>query len=214
MTRFAKRLRAGLAQFAKNKDGTIAVETALILPLLLWAMAAMAIYFDVFRTKSAAEKASYTISDMLSRETNAITPTYVDNTLTLFEAMVGGQAENTEYAATLNIDGVEVTPDPGASLRLSVITWNETDAAYELQWSEVRGAQYEAMQASDMVDLADSLPTMADQDTVIVVESFFTYSPILNVGLGDHDIDTFVFTRPRYAPLLAFDDGTSSDTTG
>ncbi|SHH71791.1 TadE/TadG family type IV pilus assembly protein [Cognatishimia maritima] len=190
-----RKLLTHIKNFARNTNGTVAIEVVVILPILLWAIAAMAIFFDVFRTKSTAEKAAFTISDLLSRETNAITPTFVTNTRVLFDDIVG---------LTTPADG-EVEMSDDSSMRISVIKWDEDTLAYELQWSEVRGAAFLGYEEADMTDLADSLPTMADQDTVILVETHFTYSPNLNVGLGDRDIETFVFTRPRYAPQLVFD---------
>lgn len=190
-----RKLLTHIKNFARNTNGTVAIEVVVILPILLWAIAAMAIFFDVFRTKSTAEKAAFTISDLLSRETNAITPTFVTNTRVLFDDIVG---------LTTPADG-EVEAADDSSMRISVIKWDEDTLAYELQWSEVRGAAFLGYEEADMTDLADSLPTMADQDTVILVETHFTYSPNLNVGLGDRDIETFVFTRPRYAPQLVFD---------
>lgn len=202
-----------IKNFAKDTKGVVAVEVVVILPLLLWAVAAMAIYFDVFRTKSAAEKASYTIGDMLSRETNAITPEYIDNTRLLFEAIsrtqVHSDPESGGSTGTPTIDpetGLAVpATEQGTSLRISVITWNEDESEYELEWSEIRGADFVALQASDLTLLEGDLPQMADQDTVILVETSMDYSPVLNVGLGERDINTFTFTRPRYAPQLVFE---------
>lgn len=201
-----RKIMTFIKNFKDNTKGSVAVEVAIILPVLLWALAAMAIYFDVFRTKSTAEKASFTISDALSRETNAITPDFVTNTRVLFDEMVG-------LVTPTTVDDPEIVeqqlvPDDvqaqASSMRISVITWNESDAAYELQWSETRGDEFLTYQQADMADLVEALPNMADQDTVILVETHFTYSPTLNVGLGDRDINTFVFTRPRYAPQLVF----------
>lgn len=200
-----RKIMTYIKNFAENTKGSVAVEVAIVLPILLWALAAMAIYFDSFRTKSTAEKASFTISDALSRETNAITPDFVTNTRTLFDEMVGLNtpveiAEGEED--TLNSPEVL---EQASSMRISVITWNEDESEYELEWSKIRGDEFLAYEQANMADLADALPNMADQDTVIVVETHMTYSPALNVGLGDRDISTFVFTRPRYAPQLVFD---------
>ncbi len=173
-----------LKSFKKDVSGSVAIETVIILPLLFWAIAAVAIFFDAYRTKSAAEKAAFTISDMLSRETNAITPTYVTNTRSLFDALAKS--------------------DTDSSMRISVITWNQDEASYEMEWSQTRGDTFTALNATDLIALAASLPTMADQDAVILVETHTTFEPTLDVGLGARSIENFVFTRPRYAPQLVF----------
>jgi hypothetical protein len=61
-----------------------------------------------------------------------------------------------------------------------------------------------ALTSADLPNIAENLPAMADQDTVILVETQTTYDPVLQIGLGEQTISTFVFTRPRYAPQLAF----------
>lgn len=198
------KIMKNIKNFAENTKGSVAVEVAIVLPLLLWALAAMAIFFDVFRTKSIAEKASFTISDALSRETNAITPDFVTNTRLLFDEMVGVQTPDEVADGGESLIPEEVLAQ-ASSMRISVITWNEDEAEYELEWSKVRGEEYVEYQQADMTNIASALPNMADQDTVIVVETHMTYSTSLNVGLGDRDIETFVFTRPRYAPQLVFD---------
>lgn len=200
-----RKLLKQLKNFAQNTRGSVAVEVAILMPLLLWALAAMAIFFDVFRTKSSAEKASFTISDALSRETNAITPTFVTNTRALFDDMVGLETPAEAPDGDAGVVDPTVSED-ASSMRISVITWNDDESEYELEWSKIRGDEFVAYQSADMAALAGSLPNMADQDTVIVVETHMLYQPTLNVGLGDRDIQTFVFTRPRYAPQLVFNE--------
>lgn len=202
-----RKLLTHIKNFADNTKGSVAVEVAIILPILLWALAAMAIFFDVFRTKSIAEKASFTISDALSRETNAITPDFVTNTRYLFDEIVGLSTPVEIPEGEEDLLNSPQLLEQASSMRISVITWNEDESEYELEWSKTRGDNFTSYVAADMVDLADSLPNMADQDTVIVVETHMLYSPTLNVGLGDREIETFVFTRPRYAPQLVFNAG-------
>ena len=118
--------------FWNDTRGVISVEIALILPLLIWTFAAIATFFDAYRSRSIAEKAAYTVSDMLSRETNAITDTYIDNTLTFFDALADSQT--------------------GSSLRVSVISWNSAMNSYEIDWSEARGAGFLALDNDDVDD--------------------------------------------------------------
>ncbi len=201
MTYLVKKLKS----FANDTKGNITVEAVIIMPLLFWAVAAMAIFFDVYRTKSKADKAAFTISDMLSRETNSITPDYITNTRTLFDAMTG---YSSTYEPVDPGDPFSGYVDDGTGMRISVITWNEDESEYELEWSKERGDDFVALTAGDLPALADRLPNMADQDAVILVETYNTYEPVLDVGLGSTEISTFVFTRPRYAPQLPFDSST------
>lgn len=179
-----KYIKRILRNFRDDASGVIAIEVVIILPALLMVTAAMAVFFDAYRARSVAEKASYTISDMLSRETNAIDDTYIDNTLNLFDAL-------SKYGGD-------------TSIRITVVTWNESETAFELDWSEARGEGFGALTDEQMEDLIEILPIMSDQDSIILVETNTVYVPRLNVGVGSQDMRTLVFSRPRYASQLVF----------
>ncbi|WP_370231264.1 TadE/TadG family type IV pilus assembly protein [Cognatishimia sp.] len=180
-----RKFLSALRNFRDDTRGVISIEMVVILPLLLWSFAAVATFFDAYRARSLAEKAAFTISDMLSRETNAVNAQYITNTRTLFDELASSQTDS--------------------SLRVSVISWNSALNAYEIDWSEARGTRLIALENSDMDELEPSLPVMSDSDVLILVETLGSYTPMLNVGIGSASIDTFVFTRPRYAPQLVFE---------
>lgn len=173
-----------LRNFAKDTGGSVAVEAAIILPVLLWAMVAIWVFFDAYRTRSTTEKAAYTISDMLSRETNAIDDDYLDGAKSLLDLLSNS--------------------DSASGLRVTVISYSGVDDDYEFEWSQVRG-NISAMDGSSMSDVTGNLPGMSDGETLILVETYSTYEPQLNVGLGDQIIKTFIFTRPRFAPQLIWE---------
>jgi Flp pilus assembly protein TadG len=182
-----RKFLSALKGFRDDTKGVISVEMVMILPLLFWSFAAVATFFDAYRSRSLAEKAAFTISDMLSRETNAITASYITNTRALYDELASSQTDS--------------------SLRVRVISWHSAQNAYEIDWSEARGDQLQVLENSDMTALEPSLPVMSDSDVLILVETLNSYSPVLNVGIGDISIDTFVYTRPRYAPQLVFASG-------
>ena len=171
-----------ISRFGKDTRGVVTVEAVIILPLLFWALAAVAIFFDGFRTRSQAEKAAFTVADMLSRETNAISANYITNTRTLFDSLANSNAPS--------------------SMRISTIRWNSSNAQYEVVRSRERGSHFAELRQSDVSWLGERLPTMAAGDFLILVETSNQFNPILNVGLGDIEIDTFVFTRPRGPQLV------------
>jgi len=178
-------LRRPLARFARRETASLTVEVMIMFPVLLWAFAGTFVFFDMFRENSVSEKAAYTVGDMLSRETDAITPTYMDNTLTLFSTLSGIPAEN-------------------IGLRVSVIRWDGDDEVYDLRWSQARGGATE-LDADEVETWEDVLPIMVDDEQIILVETFSRYTPFLDVGLGTMTLDTFVYTRPRFAPQLVWE---------
>ncbi len=176
------RLRA----FREDTRGNLTVEAVILMPVIFWAFATTFVFFDMFRQNSVAHKAAFTIGDMLSRETLEITPTYMDSTLTLFDMLTDGELEN-----------------PG--VRVSVVRWDEDTQSYDLRWSEARGVAQELTPAE--VGLWDDvLPSMVDEEQIILVQTWADYKPIYRIGMGTQQFETFVFTRPRFAPQLVWAD--------
>ena len=111
-------LKNRLARFRDATHGTVTVEAVIIVPILFWAVAATAEFFEMYRYKSIREKASYTVVDMISREQSSLSQTYIDNTKTLFDDFTNSDTED--------------------QIRISVVTYNEDDDEYAIVWSEVR----------------------------------------------------------------------------
>lgn len=177
-----------LRGFARDEDGNITVEAVIIFPVLLWLFAACWVYFDVFRQQSVNQKANYTIGDAISRETDPIDDRYIDGAHQLLYHLDKSQGTDTD-------------------LRITIVRYNANNDKYQVVWSEARG-DHAPLKNGDMKDYEDRLPTMAHLDQVIVVETWDWYEPLFSVGLGDFDIRTYSFTRPRYAPqILWYDEG-------
>lgn len=217
MTNLLKSGLSRLKSFSQSASGAVSVEAIIMLPILLWIVAAMAVFLDVFRTKSAMDKAAFTVSDALSRETNAITPTYLINTRTLFEELASLETDST-------------------SLRVSAISWDVVEEDYVLEWSNVVGDAFQAWTDGSIATVTAVLPSIGTSETLILVETHYLYEPLYDIGpilsgrggesvditnadtgevtsqdiawdldMGSTDMQTFVFTRPRYAPQLVYD---------
>lgn len=177
------RMRRVLARFARKEDGAVLVEFVISVPILIWAFMAGYVFYDAYRQSAVNLKAAYTISDLISRETNAITETYVDSMSKLLQMLA-------------NSDSV-------TRLRISVVRWDQNDNRYYVDWSRARG--YTTLRSdANIQDVKDRLPSMPHAERVILVETSNIYDPPLNVGIGATDIENFVFTRPRYAPQVKF----------
>jgi hypothetical protein len=175
-----------LSHFLRDTQASLTVEAVIVMPLLFWAFGASFVFFDVFRENSVNEKAGYTIADMLSRETGFIDPGYMDNTLTLLATLTGKPASD-------------------IGVRVSVIRWDEEDSLYDLRWSQARGNA--APLDEDVVEnWEEVLPVMVDEEQIILVQTFIRYDPAVRIGLGDRTLETFIYTRPRFAPQLVWND--------
>ncbi|MEO3415714.1 TadE/TadG family type IV pilus assembly protein [Roseovarius sp. CAU 1744] len=184
-----------IRRFCGERDGSVMVETVICLPLLIWALVATYEFFEVFRYRSAREKATYTIADMISRETPGINDTYVDNVLRLFDGISNDDGVNQVRVSVLIFDA-------GADLN------STSDDEYSVRWSEVRGTgDLVELVNNDVRDASHStLPTMPDGGDLILVESMSDYTPAFNVGLGDRvPVYTRLFTKPRFTDQVCYE---------
>lgn len=170
--------------FRTDTDGSVSVELVLMAPLLFWTLMAVYTYSDGYRQSAVNLKAAFTIGDLISRETEAIDDTYIDSMHTLLQLMTRSRS--------------------AVSLRVSAVRWDEDDARYHVIWSTVRD-RTTPLNDGNIGELAERLPTMPDNDIVILVETGNTFVPLFRkVGLKNVELENFVFTRPRFAPQVVW----------
>ncbi|OIQ44177.1 MAG: hypothetical protein BM558_08910 [Roseobacter sp. MedPE-SW] len=174
-----------LRRFRQNSDGALTVEFVILAPLLLWTFAAIYTFFDAFRQDTINLKAAYTISDLVSRETTELNETYIDSMYAMSQLLIRS--------------------DSNTSIRISVVRWDEDDDRYYLDWSKERGDALVEWTNATISEIEDRLPVMPDQERVILVETRNDLEPAFKVGLPSMDLDNFVFSRPRFAPLVHFE---------
>jgi Flp pilus assembly protein TadG len=177
-------LKQRLKAFRNDQEGTVAVEAAVIFPMVMWTFLAMFVFFEGYRQTAINHKAANTIADMLSRETANITPTYINNTKALFDLLAQANGDT--------------------KIRVSVIKWARRHDAFRVNWSKVRGNGVTALTHDDLIPLEAKLPTVPNQERMVLIETWSTYEPLFNIGMDDTVINTFVFTRLRFAPQLRF----------
>ena len=101
--------------FLGRNGGSISVELVVVLPLLLWALAAPIVIYDGFRTRYQTEMAAQTIADVMSRETGLFTPDYVEGLADVFD----------------HLNGAAI----GSRVRVSSVIWDPSNNRNMLQWS-------------------------------------------------------------------------------
>lgn len=174
-----------IRNFLRDTRGNITVEFILIMPFLFWAFMATYVFFDGYRQSTINLKAAYTISDMISRETNAINDTYIDSMRNLMTVLTRANSPVT--------------------LRVSVVRWDEEDSRYYLDWSTARGVGIQPLTDPDMGGIASKLPVMPDNERVILVETSNTFESVFPAVMDNVSLDNFVFTRPRFAPQVVWE---------
>ena len=181
MMRFRSSLIRRTRRFARHTNGGAGVEFILVMPFLFWAFMALYVYFDGYRQSTVNLKAAYTISDLISRETEAIDTAYINSMYSLHKMLTRATSATT--------------------LRVSVVRWDADTSRYYLDWTESRGGVQDLTNA-ELVELEDKLPTMPDNERVIVVETTNQFVPLFGIGMDTVSLDNFVFTRPRFAPQV------------
>ncbi len=169
----------------------MSVEAVIIFPLLMWAYAAMFVYWDAFKSQNINLKATYTIADLISRYE-----------CPLLQADIDGM--NSVYSYLIR-------SDLGNDIRVTVVSMGVADDGVtpelDLEWSEGTGD----LLGYDNIDhIQGKLPIMANGDQLILVDSVMNWEPpltfaLIDLGLGDMTFGNSVFTAPRFVPQVLFD---------
>ncbi|MEP3347823.1 MAG: pilus assembly protein [Litoreibacter sp.] len=178
---------APFTRFIRDTRASMTVEAVLMLPLLFGWFVGSFVFFDGFKNRNMALKATYTIGDILSRRTEGVTEEYIANLQALY-------------------DNLAFTTGSSA-LRITSLAWD--GEKHSVIWSS-SSKETLSEQDDDQVELEafrDRVPLMADGETVILVETFTDYNPAFNVGWSHHVFENFVVTSPRFASCLTWDDG-------
>lgn len=187
------------AKFRRDDDGSIALEMAIIAPALTLTWLFGFAVFDAFRDQTDGLRATYAVSDAISREKMPLTQTYLNSMNTMLGDMVRHDGSST-------------------AMRVTIVCWSESRQKYRIAWSQVVGTtNVEAHTQNTIPNAADRLPNMIYGDQLILVESY-TYhdnnwaflKPYLsnmgdNFSTGKWVFEHFVATRPRFVSQVLWD---------
>ncbi len=169
------------SKFAREEKGSASIEAMIMIPLIFLVLLSIFTLFDAFRQYTMHQKAAYTISDMISRETLPINGDYLDGAHALFDTLTRAPQDST--------------------IRVSIVRFDSRDNIIKLDWSKTSGAST-ALTGDAVRNWTDKLPMMVHNERMIIVETFANYAPPFKTGLENREIANFIFTRPRYAPQV------------
>lgn len=167
-----------MVSFGRDERGVSAVEFALLVPILLALLLGTVTVFDLFRTAQSAEKGTFTVGDMLSRQT-AISQTLLNDMLSF----------------------VSNTVEHQGSARLRVSSISNNAGRLVLEWSQMVGNT-----SVDMGTLSFAgIPAMAPGDSVLLTEVYIPHRAFI-AGFGvDHVMfENRAVHRPRFVGKIAF----------
>ncbi len=178
-------------RYGRDEKGSLFVDAIVVMPMFTWGYLGMFVYWDAYRAINTVQKASYSVSDLVSRNqnSNGIDDAYVAGMRTAFNRMLGGG-------------------DAG-EIRLTSYTWSGVRERYEVIFSRAPGTtEMIPLTNATLNGLTEFLPIMADGDSAILLETRLLYVPPLNYALEPDLLEQFVVTRPRFLPKLCHVDFT------
>ena len=175
--------RGHISRFLRDEHGSLSIETVIVIPLLLFMTTGGLTYWNAFNSNSRTAKVAYAMADIMSR--------YI-------------AVDNTDMAY---IYGLQNKMLPGnvleRSVRISSICLADGD--YHVLWSHSQaGADTQALPKLKDADVpVDLMPTMAPQDSVILVELSGSWVPqFLNVGMRGAVWQNELVIRPRFVKII------------
>lgn len=185
MMRFPQTLRSSAKAFREDESGNSNVELVFMVPLLAVITFGLITFFTAFKAKTQATRAATVVADMVSRETNPITPNYLDGISELMDTMIETD-ETPEY-------------------RLTAFTWNKNKQEYRVRWSK-HDSSHGSLSHADLNAVADRLPTLKKGQRAILVETWVDYGALHHAaGLAEETtFENFLVAAPRFVPQLCW----------
>jgi hypothetical protein len=178
-----KTLLSPFHRFAREERGAIMLETIIMLPILIWALFAMAAYWDVYRTINRQQKAAYAIADIYSRKT---------------------QVPDTYFGPLDDVMNYMLDDGQQVRMRLTNVQWSDANNRFEVGYSRSPGMTMPEMTTAMLQAVAHKIPAMTEADRVILLETEISYQPNINVPLVDavgvtaQTLKQFIVTKPRF----------------
>lgn len=183
-------IRTSFKRFLRDERGAVLLEFLLFLPLLVWTMIAVVVFWDVFRTINISQKAAYSVSDLISRQEDNLSTSFVDGMQDVFDYLTLNTAQNSR-------------------MRITSLYYDADEDEYRLIFSVSPDNRLTPYVETDLEALRDRIPILNDNDSVVIVETLVDYTPPFNTGifdiadaLGSNVFDEFVVTPPRFRTAI------------
>jgi Flp pilus assembly protein TadG len=164
-------------RFRNDQRGGSIIEFALLVPVLLAVLLGTVTLFDLFRNLQSVDKATFTVGDMMSRQ-SAMDRPMLNAMLIMLQQMVPSASDG--------------------GIRVSSVTRKST--GLEVVWTESVGGAIPTTPVSTA-----SLPDIAEGDSVLLTESFVPHRAFVEMfGLDQLIFNAQAAHRPRFVSAMAF----------
>lgn len=165
---------SALRRFRKDRNGVAAIEFALIAPIVTLLLIGSGTFFAAFRADARAKTATYTIGDMVARQ-STVDDTFLANVKDMFGQLAPKSATT---------PGVRIT----SAVKVGLV--------YVIEWS------YATVPFSKMTTLSAlnaRLPDSATGQSLLIVETSVPYQPVFRgSGATLTTFQNLTTQRPRY----------------
>lgn len=169
--------KPNLQRWRRDERGASIVEFALLAPVLLLLLLGTVTLFDLFRNLQSVEKATFTVGDMMSRQT-VMSQATLNDMLSLMRHMV----------PTVSDGGIRVS------------SIGKQGGVLVVRWTHKAGDN-----VPDTPLLASIIPDVAEGDSVLLTESFVPHHAFSGAfGIGSVTFGTQSAHRPRFVSSIAF----------
>lgn len=203
-----RNLKHRFATFLRDEDGLILAEGLIMLPLIIWALVAMFIYWDVFRTINVTQKAAYSVADLLSRQRDTIPLTFFNGLQNVSDFLTPGG-----HPVKLRVTSIECNSPTGTKI------CNLTTGTYKKLFSRSPGNKVPELTETQINTMwrGKKIATLNNLESVFVVEMTVDFKAQLQtvlagllVNVTDQTFGEFIVTRPRHRRICL--EGTSTCT--
>lgn len=200
MRKYTRRFK----DFLRDEDGLILAEGIVMMPLIIWALVAMFIYWDVFRTINVTQKAAYSVADLLSRQRDTVPLTFANGLQNILTFLTPGGHPVKMRITSFECISPALPSQPGVSQPC-----DDTLGSYRLLFSFSPGNKVTALtQANIQGWKTTRVPVLNNGESVFVVETSVEFKTQMKtvlagflVGVDDGTYGEFIVTRPRHRRL-------------
>lgn len=172
-------LRSALRRFWSDTRASVSLEALILMPAMFFALAATFTYWDTFRVQNANSKASFTVADMISREMTSVNTAYITGLHQMYRYMTATDEETW--------------------MRVTSVQFRASDNTYRVLWSRTTSPTRAPAHTNTTIAAARArLPRMANDDTVIVLETWQMFTPLFRIGVEPRIFNEFIVTPPRW----------------
>jgi Flp pilus assembly protein TadG len=168
-------------KYRSDNTGVMTMEFMVMLPILLMWFAGLFVFFDAFQSWMKTLKASYTVSDILTRQT-VVDDAYIDTLDGVFDSISQSR------------DGAETF------MRVSQV--KNSDGTLEMMWTHAT-VEGQILVDATIDDVSPHVPTLMNNEYVIVFQTYRPFNPLFDwVGLSETVFENVITSPLRFTSSL------------